>query len=422
MLIEFNAQNFRSIKEKVTLSLVASSDKSLIDNLINTDSFDKDKILKSAVIYGPNASGKSNVVLAMGSLKKLIMESHKVQKGNKIAYSPFKLDKKCHSSPTKFEIIFIKNNMKYVYGVSFNSVKIIDEYLYQYPKGRKAIIFERKDTTNYKFTTDKKTQKFISEKTLDNVLYLSNSTKMNYGKTAEAFQWFNENLGVISTTDHPELINFTIHALNENKNLKDIILKALVVADLGIDDITASFSKVSLDEFPAVIREQVKPYATMGDDTIEKVDIKTIHKILDENGDEIQVEFDFEEESEGTKRLFSLIGPLIDALYNGRILFIDELDTKLHHFLNVFLIHLFHDPTQNQNNAQLIFTTHNTNLIDLDLFRRDQIWFTEKNLNIGNTDLYSLIEFSPRKDKNIQKGYLAGRYGAIPFISDERIF
>jgi AAA15 family ATPase/GTPase len=152
------------------------------------------------------------------------------------------------------------------------------------------------------------------------------------------------------------------------------------------------------------------------------MDITTIHKVLDEIGNEGYFEFDFEEESEGTQRLFSLIGLWIDSLNNGRVLVVDELDTKLHHLLNVFLIKLFNDSTQNKNNAQLIFTTHNTNLLDQDIFRRDQIWFTEKNPSKGSTDLYSLIEFSPRKDKDIQKGYLTGRYGAIPFISDDRIF
>ena len=135
------------------------------------------------------------------------------------------------------------------------------------------------------------------------------------------------------------------------------------------------------------------------------------------------IAFDFySEESEGTKRMFSLIGHWIDALRNGKILVIDELDTKLHHLLNVFLINLFHDPTQNKNNAQLIFTTHNINLLDQDIFRRDQIWFTEKDGETGASDLYSLVEYSPRKDKDIQKGYLAGKYGALPFIKDNRIF
>ncbi|MBU4373003.1 MAG: ATP-binding protein [Euryarchaeota archaeon] len=422
MLIEFSLENFRSIKDEVTLSLVASPDKSLDNNLITTEVLKKDNLLRSAVLYGANASGKSNVVLAFNSLKKLVMMSHTFQKGTEISYSPFKLDKKYLSMPTKFNVIFIKNNIKYVYGVSFTNEKIIDEYLYYYPEDRKAIIFERKDTNDYKFTIDKREQKFLSKKTLENVLYLSSSTQLNYKRTSEAFDWFKDTLAVIGATDHPQLIDFTARSLNKDKKLKELILKALLEADLGINDVSASFEKISIEELPHDMPHELKKLMNLGKGDIEKLDIKTIHKVLDEKGNEFKVEFNFDEESEGTKRLFALIGPWIDSLNNGRVLIIDELDTKLHHFLNIFLIKLFQDPTQNKSNAQLIFTTHNTNLLDLDLFRRDQIWFTEKNPRDGSTDLYSLIEFSPRKDKNIRKGYLVGRYGAIPFISEERIF
>ncbi len=422
MLIEFSLENFRSIKDQVTLSLVASPDKSLDNNLITTEVLKKDNLLRSAILYGANASGKSNVVSAFNSLKNLVMLSHTFQKGTEISYSPFKLDNNYLSKPTKFKVVFIKNNIKYVYGVSFTNEKIIEEYLYYYPEDRKAIIFERKDTNYYKFTIDKKEQKFLSEKTLDNVLYLSSSTQLNYKKTAEAFDWFKNTLAIIGATDHPQLIDFTMRSLNKDAKSKELILKALLEADLGINDITASFEKISIDEIPVMIQKQLKFMVSGKGDDVEKMNIKTIHKVLNEKGEEHKVEFNFEEESEGTKRMFALIGPWIDALNNGRVLVVDELDTKLHHFLNVFLIKLFQDPTQNKNNAQLIFTTHNTNLLDLDLFRRDQIWFTEKDLRAGNTDLYSLIEFSPRKDKNVRKGYLVGRYGAIPFISEERIF
>lgn len=423
MLIEFNVQNFRSIKEEVTLSLVASPDRSLDNNLIDTDVLKKDNLLRSAVIYGANASGKSNLILAFHTLRHLVMNSHMFQKGNKIDYFPFKLDMKYLYKPSKFEVVFIRNDIKYIYGVSFTNEKIIGEYLYYYPKGRKALIFDRKDTNNYRFAIDKKEQKFISKKTLDNVLYLSNSTQLNYKKTSEAFDWFKDTLGVIRATDHPRLTDFTIQSANKDIKIKEFVLKALAEADLGINGFSTSFEKILIDEIPIAFQKQVKAMMSNNEGDLEKRIIKTVHKALDENGNEICTEFDFdEEESEGTKRLFALIGPWIDTLNNGRVMIVDELDTKLHHLLNVFLIKLFHDPTQNKNNAQLIFTTHNTNLLDLDLFRRDQIWFTEKNPSYGSTDLYSLVEYSPRKDRDIRKGYLAGRYGAIPFIGDDRIF
>jgi hypothetical protein len=427
MLIEFRIENFRSFKEEVTLSLIASSDKSLDNNLIKIDALNKDNLLRSEIIYGANASGKSNVVLAFNSLRNLVIKSHKFQKGNEISYSPFKLDQKYISKPSKFEIIFLKNNIRYIYGVSLTNEKIIDEYLYYYPKGRKALIFERKDTFNYKFTIDINKQKFLSSKTLPNVLYLSNSTQLNYEKTSEAFDWFKDNLKIIGATEHPKLTAFTIELLNKDEELKKLILKSLIVADLGIVDISAKIDKILIDDAPEDLSTPIleKQLVLTSDDEglkIVQMDIKTMHNVLDEKGNNININFDFEEESEGTKRLFALIGNWIDALNNGRILIVDELDTKLHPLLMEFLIKLFHNSTQNKNYAQLIFTTHNTNLLDLDLFRRDQIWFTEKNPNFGNTDLYSLLEFSPRKDKNVRKGYLVGRYGAIPFISDDRIF
>ena len=422
MLIEFSVENFLSIKDKVTLSLLASTDKSLDNNLIKTDVLKKDSLLRSAVLYGANASGKTNVILALNFLNHLIINSHTNQKGTKIKYSPFKLNRENLSMPSKFEVVFIKNDIKYIYGASMTDEKIVDEYLYYYPKGSRATIFERKNTNNYKFTIDKTEQKFLSNRTLENVLYISNSTQLNYPKTSEAFEWFKDNLRTVGPTDHPSLIDTTVELLNKEKTFKEYVLKALIKADLGISDISASIETISIDDLPTDFPENMKVLLSDGKNELKKLDIKTTHKIHNIEGNEINVQFEFNEESDGTQRIFSLIGPWINALINGHILVIDELDTKLHHLLNVFLIKMFNDPSQNKSNAQLVFTTHNTNLLDLDLFRRDQIWFTEKNPDIGNTDLYSLIEFSPRKDKNIQKGYLAGRYGAIPFISGGELF
>jgi len=451
MLIEFSVENFRSIKEKVTLSMVASSDRSLENNLIESDVLKKDKLLKSAVLYGANASGKSNVLLALNFLEDLVTESHKYQKGDKIDCSPFKLDAEYISKPSKFEVVFIEKNIKYIYGVSVTYEKIVSEYLYYYPKGKKALIFERSKTNDYKFSTDQKTQEFISERTLENVLYLSKSTQENFSKTSEAFNWFKDTLEVMGPAEYLTLKDSTVKLLNEDPNLKAVILTALLEADLGINDVSASIEKIKMSEIDDLFSSPPNPPATndlenlnqedfkdltkhlMGflklagkmagsKEELETSEIKIFHKALDKEGKELSIPFDFNEESEGTQKLFSLIGLWIDALLNGRVLVVDELDVKLHYRLNEFLIKLFNDPTQNKSNAQLIFTTHNTNTLNLDLFRRDQIWFTEKNPEYGNTDLYSLAEFNPRKDENIQKGYLLGRYGAIPFIKENKIF
>ena len=412
MLIEFSIENFRSIKEKVKFSMVATKDDSLDNNLIK-NTLDDDSLLRSAVIYGANASGKTNVLLALNFLRALVLNSHNHQKGQGIKFSPFKLDKEWLSKPTKLGAIFLKNDVRYSYSVAFNNERVIEELLYFYPKNHKRVIFERTNTTEYKFTDDEKEQKVFSERTLPNMLYLSKATQENYAKTSDALDWFRNNLMVIGPTDHPLLENFTVDLLKKDVELKQYIMKALLEADVGIEDISTISKKMSPTEFKNFPPELVK--LILGDkNEIDAYQIQTFHK---------GVVFDFEsEESEGTKRIFSLIGPWVDALKKGRILVVDELDTKLHHFLNLFLIKLFNDPTQNKTNAQLIFTTHNTNLLDQDIFRRDQIWFTEKNPDTGSTDLYSLTEYSPRKDKDIQKGYLAGKYGALPFIKEDRIF
>lgn len=412
MLIEFNVENFRSINEKITLSMVSTKDKSLENNLIKTNVLKDDFLLKSASIYGANASGKTNVLLALGLLRNLVMKSHTNQKGISIPYSPFKLDKSSLSKPTKISIVFIKDNVRYLYVLSFNRERVITECLYHYPKNQKKNIFERKKTLEYKFVIDEKKQKFISERTLPNVLYLSKATQENYEPLSKVFDWFKDNLRLVASTDHPSLAEYTARMLNK-ESTKNLILNALLVADVGIDDVSVKVEKITPDKLSKDIPLEFKKLIFRDKKEIEETKINTIHK---------GVIFDFEEESSGTQRLFSLIGPAIDALKNGRILVVDELDVKLHHLLCVFLINLFHDIKQNKKNAQLIFTTHNMNLLDLDLFRRDQIWFTEKNYKTGSTDLYSLVEYSPRKDKNIERGYLAGKYGALPFIKNMQVF
>jgi len=391
--------------------MLASSDKSLPSNLISTENANNIKLLKSAVIFGANASGKTNVLLALLNLKRLVTQSHQFQKGTPLYYNPFKLDNDYSSAPTKYEILFIKNSIKYFYELSYNKENIIEECLYYYPKGRKSTIFERRDSSDYKFTIDIKKQTSFADQTLNNILYLSRSTQLNYEKTVNAFNWFKDDLFIIGPTNQIILQAFTADMLNDYSS-KKIILKALKEADIDIDDIDAKVELISNNDLPKDMPEEIKNLILMGKGEPKNIEIKMKHK---------DIYFDFIEESEGTQRIFSLIGPWIDALKNGKILIVDELDTKLHHFLNEFLIKLFHDERQNLNNAQLIFTTHNINLLDQSLFRRDQIWFTSKTPEKFCTELYSLLEFKQRKDIDIKKRYLFGRYGAIPFIKNNRI-
>ena len=406
MLVEFSIENYRSIKDKVVFSMVATKDNSLQKNLI-TNGLKTDNLLRSAVIYGANASGKSNVIKAFYFLQALVLNSHNHQKGQGIKYEPFKLDKNCLQIPTKFQIIFIQNNIKYDYSVAFNGVEILEETLYWYGNTRRALIFERKKDV-FRFTRDKNIQSFIAERTLDNTLYLSKATQENYKVVFPVFYWFKDQLQFIGSYQPIGSERPTLAYIQKSIKNKERVLKILSEADLALVDIKIN-SKL-LNKIPESLPPEIRSYISLVKALpLEEINIKTSHK---------GVLFDyFDEESEGTKRFFSLIGPCLDALEHNRIIVIDELDIKLHHKLNVFLIELFHNQSNLNTNAQLIFTTHNTNLLDQTLFRRDQVWFTEKSNENGNTELFSLTEFSPRKDKDIERGYLAGRYGALPFIT-----
>lgn len=418
MLIEFSFENFLSIKDKITLTLLASKDTSNDHSLIKTPSLKPMPLLKTAAVYGANASGKSNVLKAISFFKHFILHSHKMQQGDEIKIVPFKLDENCIAQPSRFEIVFIFAGVRYAYGFSADKQKIHEEYLYHFPKGRQAVIFERNDTHRYTFTADKKEQKELSSRTPQNILYLSSATQWNYQKTAIPFEWLRKHLRVVTSHEKMSFLGFTAEMLSQNPGMIETVNRYLLEADLGINEIKVSKEAPRQRDTPSAGNGEWREWRHTFPGT-EIITLHTQHVGIDKQGNEKNLFFKFEEESDGTQKFFSLLGPFIDVLKNGYVLFIDELEVSLHPHLTKFPVALFHSPVQNANGAQLIFTTHDTNL--LNLLRRDQVWFTEKNPKNGSTDLYSLMEFSPRKDQNIEKGYLAGRYGAVPFMGGGNI-
>lgn len=436
MLIEFSVENFLSFKDKTVFSLLASSDDSLQYNLINLNG---KKLLKSAAIYGHNASGKSNLIKAINFMKMFVINSHKNQRGDLIRVKSFKLDENIIAKPSSFEAIFIRNNIKYIYGFSVNQNQIEKEYLFSYPNNRKTTIFYR-EKQNYKFTMSKKEQKELSNRTLENVLYLSSSANWNFVHTSNAFDFFKKDLDVIYASKMtPKL---TVEIFNKDEKLKNLIVTSLTkVADLGIKDLQASIKEVSTEEMPkdmpkpmqdfiSILAKEAKKMSEALDDNVDipkekrgvyREIINTYHEGIDKNGNPTQVLFDFYEESKGSIQFFELLGPIIMTLVKGGVLFVDELETSLHTHLVEFLISRFNNKDINIYDAQLVFTTHNTTLLKQDIFRRDQIWFTQKNEK-QSTELYSLLEFKPRKDESIEKRYLSGRYGAIPYIDDSEFY
>lgn len=433
MLIEFSVENFKSLRDRTTFSMVASNYyKSHKNNLFKLKELD-DNLLRTSILYGPNASGKTNILLSLHILKRIILLSHLNQKGDNLFYEPFRLDDSYVGKPTKFDITFIHNGTKYNYYLAYNNESVIEEKLYYWPKGRKSIIFERDELNSnkkYHFTKDKSKQKDIAERTLENVLYLSSSTKDNYKKTTEAFYWFKDILSTVGPANSWGYTKETIQMMEKNEKIKKLIIKSLMEADLGISDVFYEEKPLSFDNIPESIR---KPMEALKEglqtliaeknrdleipDSGSVTSVFMVHTGKNKKGSDKKIKFSLQdEESEGTERMFKLIGPCIDALYNGKVLILDEFDTKLHHFLQLYILGLFNDSVSNKKNAQLISTTHNLNLLDQDIFRRDQIWFTKKDYNKGYTLLYPLSDFKERGDKDILKAYETGRYGAIPYI------
>lgn len=387
MLLQFSVTNHRSIKEKAVISMKATADKSLKECLISPDG--KKELVPVMAIYGANAAGKSNMIQALLLMRDMVCgEYAKPLKGAELPWEPFTFADDKDERPTDFEIIYYYEGTKYAYGYSFNRDRIISEYLYHWPNGREALVFSR-DNDKYEFRESIQEQLTLAGRTSENRLYLTSSNEWNCPQTEKAYLWFQRYLrGLIATGVSN---NTTLDAIRKGGDNKKRVLEEMMFADLGICDVVLSGTK-------------------------EKPTIATVHQLEKADGSKKQYSLLLGQESMGTQRFFSRIGSWIESLEAGAVLVVDEIESSMHPLLTRHLIEMFQDQTINDKHAQLIFTTHDTGLLDLKLLRRDQIWFAEKNEKTMETDIYALTEFSPRKEENIARGYLQGRYGAIPFV------
>jgi AAA15 family ATPase/GTPase len=417
MLLQFTVENFKSIKDPVTLSMIASKDKEHSEYLTE---FSKENLLPCAAIYGANASGKSNVVMAIGAALLVIRTSNMRQITDRMTLIvPFKFDKDTISKPTLFDFIFTFNGKKYQYGFSADTNRIYTEYLYEYNTAKPSMIFSRDNTNNYSFTkADEKEFEGYRLKTTDNKLFLATATEWNCSKTKDPYLWLAQGIDTFDGANVESLSDASLTIIDQKKNDNSFIrfmTEMLKDADINISRYDVKTSEASRDKFPSL---QLPPGVEITDDFFKNrknIDITTHHDIGD--GDhKTDYVLSLNEESVGTRKYFMYTPFILNALKEGKTLVIDEIDSSLHPLLIDYLIRLFSDKSINRNHAQLICTTHETSMLNLDTFRRDQIYFTEKENSTGVTDLYSLDEYSPRKSENIRKGYLQGRYGAIPFI------
>ncbi len=414
MLLEFSVKNFLSFKNKITLSMEKGKGNEIANNYVKLNDLE---VLKTCAIYGANASGKTNLIKAFSCAIMMVRNSNVIPVGGKWNFiNPFLFDNHSKKEPTEFEFVFVTNKIKYKYTYATTFDKIISESLEAFYSQKPTTIFARKNTNEYKFLlADENNLRSIETKNPDNKLFLATASNWNYDKTKDAYMWF---MNAIDTYDSFDSIlkEDLVLLSNEDQELKEFTLKLLREADIIINDFKVQYEEKDMDNnmvdmlIPPVMRNNIPK--------ISSIKIETIHEFKDENNKKSNYVLNMDDESSGTKILFSLAPILKRAFEKGKVIVVDELEKSLHPSLVEYLIKIFNNSSLNKANSQLIFTTHAINLLNLNLLRRDQIWFVEKNTNNGVTDFYPLDSFSVRKDENIQKGYINGRYGAIPFIND----
>lgn len=420
MIIEFTVENYRSIKTPQILSLIADSGRKKENNVIDLGEL---RLLKSVVIYGSNASGKTNVVKAFDEFRWLIMESSNLKRGEKIKYyDPYRLSKETVKQPTSLSLDFIYNNTKYTYEFSYNQDVFVKEKLIRYSKISSDQGIELFSRQNEEITLSKELSNLENDKNiLANRLFLSdiggNSNKNQL--LGDLFTYFIDLTFIweAGQTNAREALTKGLVELflNDGISLKDSLQKLMRVADVKIESIIPKENPLESFQFPNNIPEDVKK------EFVEKnrYQLFTGHRVYDQNKQATDlIEFPLEEESQGTQALFAIGGLILATLMEKSCIWIDEFENSLHPKLSKFLVKLFHHPKTNPKNAQLIFTTHETTLLDKELFRKDQIWFTEKN-KYGETDLFSAQDFDGvREDVPFEKWYMEGKFGGQPNIKE----
>lgn len=416
MLVDFSIENFRSINNQITLSMERIKllreqdlDKSNVINIGKNNA----ELLKSGAVYGANASGKSNLLKAFSYMKHLVTTSTKEsQKGDPIPYEPFVFSKGTKFKPTVLEVRFFINQKLYRYGFKVTKQAFLEEWLFE---DEKYLFMREKDDIDCSKRFEEGDG--VEKRTRKNSLFLSACAQWNgeiSGKIIEGF--FNKIHALKNVkTGFP---GFTASLLEEEETRK-LIIETLKAADVGITDVIASEKNLleELGNLPEDVQKMIKNKISNED---ENLDDATISEITIYHGDSLKT-LPLQEESEGTQKLFGLLGPIIDTIQNGEILIVDEFNDRLHPLLARALVKMYHSKVN--NSAQLIFATHDTNMLSSEIFRRDQIWFTEKNRDLA-TDLYSLAEYKlpdggkVRQDASYAKDYLRGRYGAIPYFGD----
>lgn len=409
MLVRFRVENFRSIKDEQEFSLVASALSEHPETLVRAGAYDFD-LLRSAAVYGANASGKSTLFDALAFMQSAVTDSQALWKPDGgIPRTPFALDPTLATEPSMFAVDLLLDGIRYEYGFVADSECIREEWLYAYPRGRRQEWFTRDAGRNGEFVFSRLLageNRTISSLTRQNSLFLSAAAQNNHEMLSPVHNWFSQRL-LVSENRRRGALAVRVSERCRDSDYRARVYSLLKAADLGITGLELVEDDPAGSTFSRAAEKLFAIFST-GD----AVDVRLLHRA----GAGADVAFPFSEESAGTRTLFALAGAVVETLSSGGLLVVDELDRSLHPHLAINIVRMFNDPETNPGNAQLVFNTHDTNLLDTDVLRRDQIWFTEKG-DDGATRLFPLTDFRARKYENLERGYLQGRYGAVPSIS-----
>lgn len=424
MLLEFSVSNFRSLRKLQTLNLAArAQDRSLPENCIPLDlpGAGSKLWLKGAAIYGANASGKSSVIDALKALASLVTNSARMvdPKDPILQLEPFALRPGGEKVPTAFEVSFVAGGTRFSYRVAATTERIWHESLRAFPTARPQTWFSREwneESHSYEWGPERPSgfarDSRLESDTLSNMLFLSKHIASNRTELEPIFRWFKEQLQFLHLSANWTLgDDFTLKQIKENTPLRKRIIDLLRHADIGVTDAKV-VEEAPDSDFLRLLNEARSSGRRIPDDFL-KPTLRA--QLIHQGPKDMSFPLPWDSESAGTHRLFALAGPWLDILSRGRVVLIDELDTSMHPLMVIELLRLAFSEKENPNNAQVIFTTHNAVLLDLKLFRRDQVWFTNKNSE-GEGHLYPLTDYAPRNTESLLRGYLSGRYDALPFM------
>lgn len=433
MLIEFKFGNFRSFRDEAVLSMEATGLSTFKNSLIT---YKNTKLLPSVVIYGKNGGGKSNVIRAFWLAVQFIRNAQRTQHEKaSIPVKPFLLNDTSVNEPTSFEFTYVLDEVKYIYGFAATKNCVVREYLYHAPKGQKSMVFEREyQTFTFRENAEKRKRQLISETVAPNQLYFAIACTMNEKACIAAMKWFREYL--FFSRDYTDIPHQLLE-YSEDTNMLNAISNYAKMADLGIKDMKFEIKSTELDEsltFPEEMPEGIKAALTTFMQALSdapnssetklmmgEVDATSFHKGIDSDGTERLYPLKLSDESDGTRKLMAIAPGVERVLACGGVLLVDELEKEMHPMLFELIVSKFQSKTSNPNNAQLIFTTHNTELLNMELIRKDQIYFADKSRKDGSSSLYSISEFATPTTENVRKGYLMGKYGATPDIEIEEV-